>query len=48
MGLCGGIKMKLPFQIDLNDKVVVITGAGGLIKKEISMMMKMHFQYLKI
>ena len=23
--------MKLPFQIDLNDKVVVITGAGGLI-----------------
>ena len=31
MGLCGGIKMKLPFQIDLNDKVVVITGAGGLI-----------------
>ena len=23
--------MKLPFQIDLNDKVVVITGAGGVI-----------------
>ena len=23
--------MKLPFNIDLNDKVVVITGAGGVI-----------------
>ena len=23
--------MKLPFKIDLTDKVVVVTGAGGLI-----------------
>lgn len=23
--------MKLPFQIDLKDKVVVVTGAGGVI-----------------
>ena len=25
------INMKLPFQIDLKDKVVVVTGAGGII-----------------
>ena len=29
--------MNLPFQIDLNDKVVVITGAGGVICSEFAL-----------
>ena len=38
--------MKLPFKIDLTDKVVVVTGAGGLICSvfaEALSMQKLHF-----